>query len=833
VITTGTLAGTVSRASNGSPLAGASLTVLQNGNTVASTTSLASGAYTFSNLTFGAYDLRVAATGFVTEYAIGVPIVAAQTTTRNVALFLPGTLTGKITQADGVTPLAGAMVTASRGGTELPAVGTNGAGDYTITTQQPGTYLVRASNVGYKTGEQSTTVPEGGSATVNVSLALMPTGSVRYVYDELDRLVSVTDASGASATYTYDAVGNILEIRRVGEAGVSISEFTPNAGSVGSAVTIYGTGFSATPGQNAVTINGTTASVLTATAHQLSVTVPVGASTGPLAVTTPLGSAVATGNFVVAAGASGSPVITSITPSIVVLGTVVTVAGANFPAQIANNVVRFNGAIQLPTTVASNALGVPVPLFATSGRVTVTTPNGMAISPNDFFIAPPGFLASHVGVTGRLTFGVSQTPTFSTANQIGLLLFDGTAGQLVSVLATDATFGGCAGWRVWVTAPDGGVVGFYESCLSASGMIDTFALPAAGTYTVIVQPLLGQTGNITVTAYAVNHVVGPISADGTPVNISLVTPGQNTNLTFSGASGQRVSVLATSVPYGGCSGWELAVMRPDGSTLANVFPCLQAEGLIDAVTLPVAGTYAVRLNPLYSQTGNATLALHTIVDVTGPIAPDGTPVQVSLSSPGQNANLTFSGSVGQRVSVLATNVPYWGCGDRAWELALVRPDGTTLTKVDTCLQTEALLDAVTLPVAGTYTVRLNPHYTQTGSATLAVHTVVDVTGPIATNGSPVNLSLPTPGQNAVLTFTGTVGQQAVASVTNATFVACPGWTLSILRPDGTTLTSTAPCLQAGGSTPAQTLDQSGTHTVVLNPAGALTGTATVSLVVTP
>jgi YD repeat-containing protein len=37
---------------------------------------------------------------------------------------------------------------------------------------------------------------------------------VTYVYDELGRLVAVTDAAGDTATYAYDAVGNLLAIAR-------------------------------------------------------------------------------------------------------------------------------------------------------------------------------------------------------------------------------------------------------------------------------------------------------------------------------------------------------------------------------------------------------------------------------------------------------------------------------------------------------------------------------------------------------------------------------------------------------------------------------------------
>jgi uncharacterized protein (TIGR03437 family) len=136
--------------------------------------------------------------------------------------------------------------------------------------------------------------------------------------------VQVTDPSGDTAIYRYDAVGNILAIERPGANIVAISEFTPNSGTTGTAVTIYGTGFSTTPGQNTVTFNGVTASVTSATATQIVTTVPPGATTGPIDVTTPTGSATSTASFTVLAN-NGPPTITSFTPGTAAAGTALTV----------------------------------------------------------------------------------------------------------------------------------------------------------------------------------------------------------------------------------------------------------------------------------------------------------------------------------------------------------------------------------------------------------------------------------------------------------------------------------------------------------------------------
>src|SRR5260221_6535966 len=66
----------------------------------------------------------------------------------------------------------------------------------------------------------------------------------------------------------------------------SITNFTPASGPVGSSVTINGSGFNSTPSNNIVYFGATKATVTTATATQLTVTVPVGATYQPITVET-------------------------------------------------------------------------------------------------------------------------------------------------------------------------------------------------------------------------------------------------------------------------------------------------------------------------------------------------------------------------------------------------------------------------------------------------------------------------------------------------------------------------------------------------------------------
>lgn len=135
------------------------------------------------------------------------------------------------------------------------------------------------------------------ACTVFVLLSLPPPAAaqeIRYIYDELNRLIGVIDPQGNAAQYVYDAVGNILQIKRFNldpSATVAIGLVTPNRGKAGTEVTIYGKGFSATPAENQVTFNGTPAAVTAATTTSLVTSVPSGATSGSIRVSAPLGTA--------------------------------------------------------------------------------------------------------------------------------------------------------------------------------------------------------------------------------------------------------------------------------------------------------------------------------------------------------------------------------------------------------------------------------------------------------------------------------------------------------------------------------------------------------------
>lgn len=127
-----------------------------------------------------------------------------------------------------------------------------------------------------------------------------------------------------------------------------VSGFTPAKGVAGSQVTITGSRFSATAAGNVVRFNGVTASVVSATTSQLVVTVPSGATTGPISVTTSGGFGGSFQSFTVLRLVGGSVQGSPLSPA----GKVSTLAGSPGVAGAADGTgaaARFFGPFGLAT----------------------------------------------------------------------------------------------------------------------------------------------------------------------------------------------------------------------------------------------------------------------------------------------------------------------------------------------------------------------------------------------------------------------------------------------------------------------------------------------------
>jgi YD repeat-containing protein len=603
---TGTLSGTVTNQSGGTAISGASVQVLQNGSAIATTTTASNGTYTIASLATGEYDVQFSAAGFgsVLQPAVALSATGA---TLNQALGTAGTISGQITQSNGTTAISGATINALQTSEIVGTTTSNGSGNYSISNLSAGSYEVEVSASGYvNQGLTGVSVTSGNTTTENFSLNAVGTQPISYVYDQLGRLTAAIDQAGNVAGYAYDSVGNILSISRGSAQQLSIISFSPNSGSVGSTVTVYGTAFNTTPSLNTVKFNGTTATVTAATATSLVVSVPSGATTGTVSVTTSAGTATSTPSFTVTTAGAGQPTITSFSPSIGTPGTSVSITGTNFDTTTANDKVKFNVGPSIPSTATTTSLSVSVPGPGTSGHLVVATPAGTVSSTSDFFVPPSPFTASSVGYTSRVSLGSGQTVTISTGGQIGLLVFDETAGHRASLLTSSNTMTSTGGaTTISINNPSGTSLAS-QSVTTSAPFIAAQNVSVTGTYTVVIQPASSATGSITVTVYDVpTDVAGSITVGGSSVSITTTTPGQGGTLTFSGTSGQQVTVHATSNTI---SNVTVSLVNPDGSLVTSQTSSSSSFNLTSS-TLAETGTFTIKVSASQGNTGGITIQL--------------------------------------------------------------------------------------------------------------------------------------------------------------------------------------------------------------------------------
>jgi Divergent InlB B-repeat domain len=184
----------------------------------------------------------------------------------------------------------------------------------------------------------------------------------------------------------------------------TISGFSPASGPVGTSVTISGTNFT---GATAVAFNGTSASFSVTSATAIQATAPAGATSGPISVTTPGGTATSSGAFTVV----NAPVISGFTPTSGRAGTSVTINGSGFTGATA---VSFNGTSATFTVSSDTVIQTAVPAGATSGTLSVTTPGGTGTSANAFTVLSPPTIASLAPASGPVGTAVTINGTSFT-----------------------------------------------------------------------------------------------------------------------------------------------------------------------------------------------------------------------------------------------------------------------------------------------------------------------------------------------------------------------------------------------------------------------------------
>ncbi|GAB7047755.1 hypothetical protein JCM9534A_28810 [Catenuloplanes indicus JCM 9534] len=414
--------------------------------------------------------------------------------------------------------------------------------------------------------------------------------------------------------------------------------------------------------------------------------------------------------------------------------------------------------------------------------------------------------------------GDPVTLTVTEAGQNAAVVFTGAAKQHVSAVLSKGSLGRAT---ASLRAP-GGTVLASASC-AVSCFLDVRSLPADGRYTLHVDPDGANTGSITVRVHDVpaDAVVVAVPG-GDPVPLTTTVPGQNAFADFAVKRGDRTFIQLTGGTFGNAPGY---LRDPSGVDLA-LLQCASSCAF-DAGAAATDGVHRIALDPQGADTGGITVTVYAVpADAIAHTAPGGGPVQVATGTPGQGATVVFDAVAGQRLSARLSGGTFGGSSSAS--AGLRRPDGSWLVNPVFCGVT-CFLDAVTADMSGTYTLVVDPQGAAVGGITAEIFDVLDAAVDAEAGGDAVGVRTGTPGQNAVVSFHGAAGMRVSVRLTGGTF----GTAATTLRgPDGGTLASAGSC----GATcfaDTVTLPVTGVYSVLVNPAGAAAGSATVQIHAVP
>ena len=301
----------------------------------------------------------------------------------------------------------------------------------------------------------------------------------------------------------------------------TVASVSPMTGPSATSIVITGTNLSASPSTNYVYFNGTLAKISSQSATSITVTVPTGATTGPITVVSDYGVWVSPTNFTVAA--LPVPAILSISPASGRIGTPISINGSNFTGATA---VKIGTVSITGFTVASDSLiTATIPTTAKTGNITVAGPGGTSTGVS-FTVAAPvvsSFTPSNSLASTAITITGSNF-TGATGAKIGTVALTGFSvvndTQINATIPTSAT---TATISVTSAAGTGTSIGLFVK-----------GLPTITSFTPASITISSATNSVTITG---TNLLSSTSVTltptvGTPVVISGLTGISATKATF-------------------------------------------------------------------------------------------------------------------------------------------------------------------------------------------------------------------------------------------------------------------------------------------------------------
>jgi hypothetical protein len=486
---------------------------------------------------------------------------------------------------------------------------------------------------------------QGSHFTAVTAVAFNGTGASSFTADSDTSLRATVAAGTSSGQITVTSPGGTATSASSFTVLLppSITSFAPPSGSVGTEVTVQGSGFT---GVTAVAFNGTAASSFTADSDvALRATVAAATSSGQITVTSPGGTATSASSFTVLL----PPSITSFAPTSGPIGTEVTVQGSGFTGVTA---VSFNGTAASSFTVESDvALRATVAAGTGSGPISITSPGGTATSASSFTVLLPPSISSFAPTSG--TVGTEVTVQGSGFTGVTAVSFNGTGASSFTVdsdVALRATVAAATTTgTIAVTGPGG-------TATSASSF--TVLLPPSITSFA---PTSGTVGTeVTVQGERFTGVTA-VSFNGTAA--SSFTVDSDIALRATVAAGTTTGTIAVTGPGGtATSASSFTVLLPPSITSfaptsgpVGTEVTVQGSGFTGVTAVSFNGTAASSFTVDSDVALRATVAAATTTGTIAVTGPGGTATSASsftvLLPPSITSFAPPSGTVGTEVTV--------------------------------------------------------------------------------------------------------------------------------------------------------------------------------------
>ncbi|MEU4920842.1 RHS repeat-associated core domain-containing protein [Streptomyces parvus] len=475
-------------------------------------------------------------------------------------------------------------------------------------------------------------------------------------------------------------------------------------------------------------------------------------------------------------------------------GATVTLSGTGFADTAATNVVTFGAARAEVTSASATRLTVKVPAGAENGQVTVASGGATATSPETFTLASPG-----PSITGL-------TPASGTAGTEVVLAGGGFASTITNNVVRFgggdvAHVTGRTDTALTVRVPPGAKNGPVEIETP-----DGVATSAASFQVRSAEGVVESSEATTVT-------------DETPPTVSVTTPGNRAEVLFDAEAGDDFTFGFTGSTFN--QSVRLSLIGPDGTQVGSSGSVSGAVSDWEVAEVPLAGRYALRLEPGTGNIGAVTVTLSHPVE--GELALEGPAAEARVTRLGQDAQWTFDAARGESLSV----------GIDAAEMSesltarLYGPDGTQLESGNVSAGSAASIDVDALPDSGRYRLYADLRTEATGVLTVTGSHYADA-GTLETAGPDLVLPIERPGQNGVARFAAEAGQRMSLGVAASAFTSSYN-SIDVAAPDGSRLERFS--VSANGTTEwdSAPLPASGTYTITVDPGSAGTGTLRLTL----